>query len=105
MNEKLMELLKDEAFAKELLNENNPEDVQAKLNAKGVDISLEEVNAIAAAMEKAAQGGAAESDELSEDDLENVAGGIVITATAVATAIFGTIGLSLMTWDAVERRW
>ncbi|MBR7088316.1 MAG: hypothetical protein IKI38_03080, partial [Mogibacterium sp.] len=83
-----------------------PEAVQAKLKEKDVTISLDEINAIAEELEKASRNGAPEAgDELSEDDLENVAGGFVITAGAVCTAIFGTIGTSLMIWDAVDRRW
>ena len=61
------ELLKDAAFVKEVAQLKDIEDVQRAFAAKGVDISIGELRDI---QQKAASG------KLSDDDLEQVAGGI-----------------------------
>lgn len=66
------EILANEEVAIEFFSKETPEEAQAFLKDKGVEISLEEVKEIGAALEKMQDG------ELSEDDLENVAGGGVI---------------------------
>ena len=71
--EKLRAAFADEAFVKELFALEEPEDVQKKLAERGIEMSLDEIKAIPqafAAAQKQEGGG-----ELSEDDLENVAGG------------------------------
>ncbi len=60
------ELLKDAAFLKEVAAMKSVEEVQKAFAAKGVDISIDELNAL----QKKAMNG-----ELSDADLENVAGG------------------------------
>ena len=62
------ELLKDAAFVKEVAQLKDIEDVQRAFAAKGVDISIDELRDI---QQKAASG------RLSDDDLEQVAGGIL----------------------------
>lgn len=66
------EILANEEVAMEFFNKETPEEAQAFLKDKGVEISLAEIKEIGAALEKMQDG------ELSEDDLENVAGGGVI---------------------------
>lgn len=66
------EVLANEEVAMEFFSKETPEEAQAFLKDKGVEISLEEIKEIGAALEKMQDG------ELSEDDLENVAGGGVI---------------------------
>ena len=71
MNEKrVKELFEDEAFVASLVALETPEEVQAFVNAKGGELTLEEVKAIGKAINQA-QGG-----ELSDTNLEKVAGGI-----------------------------
>ena len=65
----LKKALEDEAFVKELVEMENPEEVQAALNAKGAEITVDEVKAIAKSLSQQAEG------ELDEDALEDVAGG------------------------------
>ena len=65
----LEKVLADEAFVKELAEMENPEEVQAALNAKGAEITVDEVKAIAKSLSQQAEG------ELDEDALEDVAGG------------------------------
>lgn len=63
------EVLSNQEVAEEFFSKETPEEAQAFLQEKGVEISLDEIKEIGAALEKMQDG------ELSEDDLENVAGG------------------------------
>ena len=62
-----VELFKDAAFVKEVAGIKSVEDVQKAFAAKGVNISIDELNTI---KEKFITNG-----KLNEEDLENVAGG------------------------------
>jgi hypothetical protein len=68
---KAKEIFSDEAFVTSLLKLEAPSDVQKALKTRGLEVSLEEVKAIGAVLEKAAENGG----KLSEYELENVAGG------------------------------
>ena len=96
--EKLQELVKDEAFLKELFTKEEPEDVQALFEAKGVELSLDEVKSIGETLEKVANGEItaeqlekSANGELSEDDLAEVAGGELATLTACAIIFAGGV--------------
>jgi hypothetical protein len=69
---KAKEIFSDAAFVTSLLKIETAEEVQTALKTKGLEVSLEEVKAIGAVLEKAAENGG----KLSEDELENVAGGV-----------------------------
>ena len=83
--EKLAELLKDKAFAAELMKQATAEDAQKFIASKGVEVSIEDLQSIRAEILKQEQTG----DELNDDQLENVAGGfnfnplITITKTLI----------------------
>ncbi|MDR3332261.1 MAG: hypothetical protein LBT08_06500 [Synergistaceae bacterium] len=68
---KAKEIFSDEAFVTSLLKLETAEEAQKALKARGLEVSLEEVKAIGDVLEKAAENGG----KLSEDELENVAGG------------------------------
>ncbi|MBR3630666.1 MAG: hypothetical protein IKN55_09395 [Oscillospiraceae bacterium] len=73
---KLTELMENKSFAKELLSADSPETAQSLLADNGVEMSIEEIIAIAGALEKRLTSEADENaDELSDSDLEEVAGG------------------------------
>ena len=69
---KLEELMKDEAFVKAMFSKESSEEVQKLFAENGVELTMEEVEDIAAAILKAAP---AEEGELSEEALGSVAGG------------------------------
>ena len=69
-------LLQDEVFAKEVENAGSLEEIAKLLNAKGIVISTDE-------LQKAMD--FAESGELSEDSLEDVAGGMLIPVPIIIT--------------------
>ena len=70
--ERIKEVFADEEFVKELLNKETPEEAQALLAEKDIDISVEELvnikDIIVAKLQAAEKG---ESAELTEEDLEN----------------------------------
>ena len=79
LQEKLKEVLADEAFAKKLLAMEKPEDVQIALEEKDIELSLDEINQIGEFIKKAQSGEISQEQvqrmadgELSEDELEEV---------------------------------
>lgn len=70
MIEKLAE---DEVFVKELGAAHTPEEVKTVFNAYGMEMTLEEAVAIIEAAQAGADG------ELSEENLDNVTGGILVS--------------------------
>lgn len=63
----------DKAIAREVLDIDKPEDVQKYLADKGVELSIEEIQERAREINKAMA-----SEELDADELDSVAGGLVI---------------------------
>lgn len=82
-----------------------PEDVQTALKEKGVDLSIEDIKAIQNILVNQEDG------ELSEDDLENVAGGSLTImaalgiASIIGAAVGGTIKLGNSVNNWTRRRW
>ncbi len=82
---KIQEVLSDEAFVASLTDMDTAEEVQAALKNKGLEISSEDIVKVRELLVNKS-----DSDELSADELEDVAGGVAITA--VVSAIAGIIG-------------
>ena len=79
MNEALInEIFSDEAFLKSLSEMETAEEVQAALKEKGLDLSIDDILKIQKTLTSQ------ENGELSEDEMENVAGGFAITAGIVS---------------------
>ena len=94
--ERLKEVLKDEAFVKELLAMEKPEQVQDALEDKGIKVTTDEIRQMGEFLKKAASGEipretveAIAKGELSEAELEKVAGGIVFLPLAIFGAVIG----------------
>lgn len=78
MMKKLQELLESEAFGKEIENVQSAEELQSAFAAHGVDMTVEEVEEVCAAIVAKNEG------TLDENALEQVSGGIAfLTAAAV----------------------
>lgn len=98
----------DKGLAEKLFSLENPQDVQSLLKEQGLDFSLEEIDmlkeALVKALEKSSTGG-----ELTDDDLEDVAGGFVLTATGLVAIIGAIVGAvtaaGAVTDQAVRSRW
>ena len=98
---KFIELMKDEAFAKEFFGQKTPEEAQAFLEKSGVDLSTDEIRATQDIIAKVQSGEIskeqlqkAEDGELSEEELENVAGGTISAALgySLCVLLIGTCG-------------
>lgn len=101
MNEKMNELLQDEAFLEKLLNLESDTEVQALLAENGVELTLAEITSVKTAIESRLAG---DNAELSEDELESVAGGVDVDK--IITAVFdglGSLGDKVHSWT--RRRW
>ena len=86
--EKLAELLKDKAVAEELMRQETIEDAQKFLASKGVDVTDEDLQAIRAEIQKQTS----ESDELNDDQLENVAGGVAVsTVIGIVSTVISAV--------------
>ena len=78
MMKKLQELLESEAFGKEIENVQSAEELQSAFAAHGVDMTVEEVEEVCAAIVAKNEG------TLDENALEQVSGGVAfLTAAAV----------------------
>ena len=104
--EKLKEIFADKDFTAKVLEMETPEEVQKAVKAKGVEMSLEEIDSIKDFVEKNSEG-----EELTDDQLENVAGGSITVAAVVGGIIIGgavisgavTLGRAVNNWT--RRRW
>ncbi len=109
MEEKLVQLHAkleaDQSLAEKLLAMETPEEVQGLLKTEGLDFALEEINMLRDALIKSLLKG--ENDELSDEDLEDVAGGLLIsTIITVICACLGTaLGVASTTNNITRGRW
>ena len=129
--EKIKEVFADEAFVKSLLELETAAEVQAALQAKGMELTEEEILKLREFILKVESGeipaeqveqwtAQMESGELPEELLEQVAGGVVLTTGAlvacgvlhvlkivgiVAGSFGAAVGLAHGIADAQERRW
>jgi len=87
---KLDRIGSDPEFIDRLIRLETPEEVREALQSKGVDCTLDEVKALISESVDAVQNGG----ELSENALEDVAGGFVISSTVAGMAIF--LGLTAL---------
>ena len=103
MNEALIkEVFSDKEFVESLLGLETPEEVQTALKVKDLDLSIEDIENIQKALT------AQENSELSEEEMENVAGGFAITAgiiSAVAGVIGATAGSGSFVHNVSRGRW
>ena len=70
--EKVLEILKDQAFATKILEMQTPEQVQAAFKEKGVEISVDEVKVLGEIINKMIE---KNTSKLSPADLDEIAGG------------------------------
>ncbi|MEZ3468001.1 MAG: hypothetical protein K1W40_05980 [Schaedlerella sp.] len=96
MQEKLNALLEDEAFLNKMLNAENPEQVSALFAENGITMSAKEVEILRSRLENADGG------ELSEDQLENVAGGVDLDLIDDVLNSIVKVGERL--FDSISRR-
>ena len=71
-NEKIQAILKDKEFLSQVLKMETPEEVQKAFKQKGIELSLEEIGIVGDLVNSMI---AKNSTSLSEEDLEEIAGG------------------------------
>ena len=103
--ERIKEIFADEEFVKELFSRETPEEAQELLAEKDIDVSIEELvklkDLIIAKLQAAESG---ESAELTEEELEDVAGGTF--GISVVIAIVGILYLcGSVTLIKTTNRW
>ena len=76
----------DKGLGEKLFSLENPEDVQNLLKEQGIDFSLEEIDMLKQALVKVLEKD--ESGELSDDDLEDVAGAFLFP---MVVALYGVV--------------
>lgn len=93
--EKITEVVKDEAFAKSIVDMKSPEEVKKAFATKDVDISLGEAEVIISTIQKMIKNN---STELSEKDLQEISGGgnTLKIASAVALGIVAAGGIAAL---------
>ena len=109
--EKMKEIFSDEAFVKSLFELESAAEVQAALKEKGVELSEEQIVGIRELLLKVESGEISvaqlENGELSEETLEQVAGGLAgTTILAIYLGILGggqVLGCGIAT--AIAFRW
>jgi len=89
----LKEVLSDEKFVDELVNLETIDEVKEKLKEKNVDLTTEQIETLKAKLVNRQEG------ELSEDDLEDVAGGLLDEIVECFTSVFNLIT------EISRRRW
>ena len=101
--EKIQEVFSDESFLKEIFSKDTPEEVQTILAEKDIELSIEDILTLRKIIEKKSNQGV----ELSDDDLEDISGGVVVIGAIVYTVlplIAATIICDAIL-DATNTRW
>lgn len=96
MSDKLNTLLEDEAFINKILNAEDPEQVSALFAENGVTLSVKEVEILRSRLENT------DNDELSEDQLENVAGGVDLDL--IDDVLKSVVKVGERLFDSISRR-
>lgn len=101
--EKLQELSKDQEKLKELMKIGEPEEAQKWFSDNGVELSLDDIRELGAVLSRLAnkeleriansgKAAAGSDDELSEDELEEASGGIIISIAYAAFCLALVVG-------------
>lgn len=96
--EKITQVLSDQAFVESLMNMETPEQVQSAMKDKGIDLTIDDIVKVRELLVAKKD---SSSDELTSDDLDNVAGGIAVTM--IIGAIAGAIGAAASGGSFIHR--
>ena len=101
--ERIKEIFSDKEFVTELISLETPTDIQALLKTKDIDLDIDQIEkAKALVAKKLALAEAGE--ELSDDDLDEVSGGIAVLT--VVSAVISVIGVaSSVVITKTDGRW
>ncbi len=105
---KIKEIFADKDFVEKILAMETAEEVQAAIKAQGVELTIEEIEATKAELVNQLEN--KDSDEVSDEQLENVAGGFAVTtailiAGGLLAAGSGLVTLGNKVHEWTRRRW
>ena len=106
--ERIKEVFADEVFVKEFWSKETPEEAQALLAEKEIDMSIDDLVKIKGLIVKKAQAiENGESAELTEEDLADVAGGNIALLFGLMGIVFlGVAAMNIIPYiDFERRRW
>jgi len=105
--ERIKEIFADEEFVKELFSKETPEEAQAMLAEKEINMSIDElvkIKDLVVAKLQAAENG--ESTEITEEDLADVAGGVAVLFAIMGLVVVGVgMMMAIPYIDFERRRW
>ena len=103
--ERIKEVFADEEFVKELFSKETPEEVQVLLAEKDIDLTVAEIvklgEIVAKKLQQTENG---EPAELTEEELEDVAGGVIPTLVFFGFFAFVATNIALVA-NGHELRW
>lgn len=110
--ERIREVFSDEAFVKALLEKETPEQVQALLLEKDIEMTADEICKVKELIEKQLNG-EINMEELSDEDLEKISGGIggfitfcvIVTTAGLVGGAIGGAGAGIATQIFTRGRW
>ena len=93
---RIKEVFSDEVFVKNLFELETPEEAQAELKDKGFEFSIDEVLVLREMLVKALEKARENGGELSIEDMDDVAGGVlnVMIPAATAQVIAGVVNVA-----------
>ena len=89
--ERIKEIFSDKEFVTELLSLENPEDVQNLLKTKGIEADLDQICKLGEILDKKLNVMTIEDGEISEEELEDVAGGWFAIVMPIITTVIGSV--------------
>lgn len=89
--ERIKEIFSDKEFVTELLSLENPEDVQNLLKTKGIEADLDQICKLGEILDKKLNAMTMEDGEISEEELEDVAGGWFAIVMPIITTVVGSV--------------
>ncbi|MDO4731006.1 MAG: class IIb bacteriocin, lactobin A/cerein 7B family [Clostridia bacterium] len=119
---KIKEVFSDEVFVKSLFEMETVAEVQTALKEKGIEMTEDEILSVRDLIGKMGSGeinsdqlqnwsAQTETGELSEEELENVAGGLGLAAIVVSAIIIGIVGsgvgvgIGVTVASLIHKRW
>jgi predicted ribosomally synthesized peptide with nif11-like leader len=91
----LKKMGEDKAFAEKILTQTEKEKVIEIARGEGIELSMEDIDEVNEAIAKALQ--TKKEGELSEEELENVAGGNIIIEHTMSTLLISQLGPPIVT--------
>ncbi len=94
-DEKILAAKEDEAFMKKVIACNTPEEMQKIFEEKDIHWTIEQVNEFCKATQDAVNGVLKASEELSDEELDEITGGVSHLRKIIGSVVLGLIGAAV----------